>query len=81
MSVVTKCKTEKRKAIVSTDSQWSKHEACFACVTRVRLTPVPVLAKLVRCLKRIAQASDLGSCQSKSVIHEAMNCCKNLKIH
>ena len=59
-------------------------EACFACVTQAWLavnhTTSVTSGECLRCSKRIARASQLGSCQSY-VIHEAMNGCKNLKIH
>ena len=69
--LICNCISVKRKseaASVNTDSQWSKQEVCFACATRVWLavnhntsvTP----GKWIRCWKRIARASDLGSCQS-----------------
>ena len=50
------------------NSQWSKQEACFAHATQVWLavnhnTSV-TSGELIRCLKRIARASELGSCQS-----------------
>ena len=50
-------------------SQWSKQEACFACAIQVWLavnhnTSV-TSGKLIPCSKRIARASELGSCQSK----------------
>ena len=54
---------------VNTDSQWSKHEACFARATHVWLavdhnTSV-TSGEWIRCSKCIARASELGSCQSK----------------
>ena len=56
---------------MDTDSQWSKQEACFACATHVWLavnhnTSV-TSGELIQCLKRIAWASELGSCQSNFV--------------
>ena len=53
------------------DSQWSKQESCFACATWVWLafnhnTSI-TSSEWVRCSKRIAQASELGSCQSNFV--------------
>ena len=67
------------------DSHWSKQEACFARATQVWLavnhkTSV-TFGELIRSSKRIARASELGSCQSNCVIHEAMNNCKILKIY
>ena len=68
------------------DSQWSRQEACFACATQVWFavnhnTSV-ISGECIRCSKRIAQESELGSCQSIFyVVHEAMNGCKNMKIH
>ena len=59
-------------ASVNTDSQWSKQEACFACVTPVWLavnhnTNV-FSGELFRCSKRIARASEIGSFQSNFVL-------------
>ena len=56
---------------MDTDSQWSKQEACFAHATHVWLavnhnTSV-TSGELIQCLKRIAWASELGSCQSNFV--------------
>ena len=57
-----------RTASLNTDSQWSKHEACFAPATRVWLavnhnTSV-TSGEWARCSKRVARASELGSCKS-----------------
>ena len=56
---------EKRKSQLD---QWSRHDACFAYATQLRLavkhnTSITSGA-CVRCSKRIARASELGSCQS-----------------
>ena len=69
------------------DSQWCKHEACFARANQVWLAVnhnTSVTSGVwIRCSKRIAPESELGSCHSNlyKVFHEAMNGCKNLKIH
>ena len=65
------------RASVNTDSQWSKQEACFARATEVWLvvnhnTSVSS-GERIRSLKRYTRTSELGSCQSICVIHEAMN--------
>ena len=70
---------------MNTDSQWSKQEACFACVTQVWLivnhnTSV-TSGELIRCLKCIAQQESLAAVNQIYVFHEAMKGCKNLKIH
>ena len=65
------CWSVKRKsgsASVNTDSQWSIQMACFARATQVWLavnhkTSV-TSGEWIRCSKRIARASELGSCQS-----------------
>ena len=58
-------------ASVNTESQWSK-EACFAHATQVWLavnhnTSV-TSGECIRCSKRIARYSELGSCQSNVVL-------------
>ena len=57
---------EKRNSSLNTDSQWSKHEACFACATHVWLTVNHNTSNTsgLDVPKCIAQASELGSCQS-----------------
>ena len=66
---MSECKTESGTASLRTDSQWSKQEACFACATRVWFAvndnTSDTSGEWVWCLKRSAQASELGSCQSK----------------
>ena len=59
---------EKWNSSLNTDSQWSKQEACFAHATQVWLavnhnTSI-TSGEGVLCSKHIAQASELGSCQS-----------------
>ena len=67
------------------DSQWSKQEACFACVTHVWLaanhnSSVTSANEIdVRSVLR-GQVS-LAAFNQICVIHEAMNGCKNLKVH
>ena len=55
-------------ASVNMDSQWSKQEAHFASATQVwlavNLNTSATSGELIRCSKRIALASELGSCQS-----------------
>ena len=70
---------------MNTDSQWNKQEACFVHATQVWLavnhnTSV-TSGKCIQHSKQIAWASELGSCQSNICFHEAMNVCKNIKIH
>ena len=55
-------------ASLNTDSQWSKQEACFELATQVWLavnhnTSI-TSGEGVLCSKRIAWASELGSCKS-----------------
>ena len=53
---------------MNTHSQWSKQEVCFADANQVWLTVNHsnsfTSGELIRCSQRIAQASELGSCQS-----------------
>ena len=53
---------------MNTDSQWSKQEACVASATQVWLAvnhnSSATSGELIKCLKRIAWASEFGSCQS-----------------
>ena len=50
------------------DSQWSKHEDCFARVNQVWLAvnhnASVTSGELIQCSMRIAQESELGSCPS-----------------
>ena len=65
------------------DSQWNKQEACLACATQVWLTVnhnTSVTSKFdVRSILH-GQVS-LAAINQIYVFHEAMNCCKNLKVH
>ena len=75
------CKTEKPD--IQRDQ--TKHEACFERATQVWLavdhnTSV-TSGEMIQCSKRIARASELGSCQSNLCFYEVMNGCKNLEIH
>ena len=61
---------EKLNSQLEQEFQWSKQEACFARTTSVWLdvnhnTSI-TSGEWVRCAKRIARASELDSCQSKS---------------
>ena len=59
---------EKRKSQLEHGQPMGKHEACFARATRVWLAVNHnnsiTSGKRVLCLKRIAVANELGSCQS-----------------
>ena len=67
------------------DSQWSKQEACFACATRVWMlsitTPVSLLANEFDVRSIFHGQMSFAAVNQIGVIHEAMNSCKNLKIH
>ena len=70
---------------MNTDSQWSKQEACLhvqiRCGSLSITTPVslPVNESDVR---RVLHGQvNLAAVNQICVIHEAMNGCKNLKIH
>ena len=70
---------------MNTYSQWSKQEACFACATQVWLavnhnTNVTSGEK-IRCSSVLHRQVSLEALNQIYVIHEAMNSCKNLKIH
>ena len=87
-SYIRFCRSVKRKsgtASVNTDSQWSKQEACFACVTRCGLlsitTPVSLLANEFDDLSVLHGQVSLVAVNQIYVFHEAMNGCKNLKIY
>ena len=77
------------------NSQWSKQEACLARATKVRLAVNHSISitsgELVRCSKRIARASELGSLKQILCISRAYerlkkskdslkDCFKNLNI-
>ena len=70
---------------MNTDSQWAKQEACFARAIQVWLavnhnTSVTSGDEFdVRSVLHV-QVS-LAAVNQICVIHEAMNCCKNLEIH
>ena len=53
---------------MNTDSHWSKQETCFTCATQVWLSvnhnTSVTSGEWFRCSKHIAQANELGSCQS-----------------
>ena len=73
-------------ASVNTDSQWSKQEACFARATPVWLavnhnTPVSLLANESDVQSILHRQVRLAAVNQIYVFHEAMNGCKNLKIH
>ena len=70
---------------MNTDSQWSKQEACFACVTRLWIainhnTSV-TSDELVRRLKLLHGPMSLAAVNQICVNHEATKGCENLKIH
>ena len=72
--------------LIGTASQWSKQEACFACVTWVWLavnhtTPVSLLANEFDVRSVMHMQVSLTAVNQIYVIHKAMNGCKNLKIH
>ena len=70
LTVLLECKTEKRNSQCERgQAMEKKEEACFARATQVWLavnhnTGV-TSGERIRCSKRIARASELGSCQSK----------------
>ena len=66
---------------MKTDSQWSKH-ACLASVTRVSITtPVSLLGNEFDVRSVMHRQVSLAAVNQICVFHEAMNGCKNLKIH
>ena len=72
LTVESRVKWKSRTASLSADSQWSKQSVYFARATQVWL-PVNhnasiISAKKFDVSKRIARASELGSCQSICVI-------------
>ena len=67
---------------MNTDSQWGKQEACFACAIQVWLAVshnTSITSADVQSVLHV-QVS-LAAVNQIYVIHEAMNGCKNLKIH
>ena len=64
------------------DSQWIKQEVCFAHATQVSIkTPVSLLANEFDVRSILHGQVSLAAVNQISVVHEAMNGCKNLKIH
>ena len=73
---------------MNTDSQWSTQKACFACATQVWLTVKVSITTTVSLLgnefnvRRVLYGQvSLAAVNQIFVFHEAMNGCKNLKIH
>ena len=67
---------------MKTDSQWSKQEACLASVTQVSITtPVSLLANEFDVWRVMHRQVSLAAVNQFRAFHEAMNSCKNLKIH
>ena len=70
-----------------TDSRWSQQEACFSRATHIRCgslsitTTVSLLANEFGVHSVSHAQVRLAAVNQMYVIHEAMNCCKNLKIH
>ena len=67
------------------DSQWSKQEACFTCATQVWLavnhnTSV-IFSSEFDFRSILHRQVSLAAINQIHGIHEAMNGCKNLKIH
>ena len=65
-------------ASVSTDSQWSKQEACGSLSIT---TPVSLLAKEFNVQSLSQGQVSLAAVNQICVVHEAMNGCKNVKVH
>ena len=63
------------------DSKWSKPEACFACATRVWLAVVSLLANELYVQSVLHWQVSFAAVNQIHVIHEAVNGCKNLKVH
>ena len=70
---------------MNTDSQWNKQEACLhvplRCGSLSIKTPVWVLANEFDVQTLLHRKVSLAAVNQICVIHEAMNSCKNLKIH
>ena len=61
---------------MNTDSQWSKHEACFAHATQVWLTVNHTISVTLSVLHGQVRSAPVNQ---NYVFHEAMNCCKKSK--
>ena len=59
---LSECKTEKWNSQLEHGQPMEQREACFAHATRVRLAVNHNTSG--KCSKRVARASELGSCQS-----------------
>ena len=72
-------------ASLNTDSQWSKQVACFVhglgCGLLSITSPVSLLANEFDVRSVLHGQESLVVVNQICVIHEAMNGCKNLKIH
>ena len=79
------CKIKKRNSQLEHYSQWSKQEACFAHATRVWVAvdhnSSNTSGKWFDVQSVLHGQVSLAAVNQIWVIHEAMNGCKNLKIH
>ena len=70
---------------MNTNNQWDKHEAGFARATQVWLAvnhkPVSLLAGEFDARSVLHGQVSLAAANQIYAIHEAMNGCKNLKVH
>ena len=70
---------------MNSNSQWSKQEACFEranrCGSLSITTPLSFLANEFYVRSVLHGQVSLEAINQIYVIHEAMNGCKNLKIH
>ena len=70
---------------MNTDSQWPKQYTCFAHAIQVWLlsitTPMSLLANEFDVRSVLRGQVSLAAVNQICVFHEAMNGCKNLKIH
>ena len=76
---------ESGTASLNTGGHWSKQEACFArayrCGSLSITTPVSLLANEYYIRSVFHGLVGLAAVNQVCVSHEAMNGCKNLKIH
>ena len=78
-------KLKNRTASVNMDSQWNKQESCFAlrrrCGSLSVTTPMSLHAYELDVRSVLHGQVSLAAVNRICVIHEAMNGCKNLKVH
>ena len=78
--VLLECETEKRNSQLECGQPMEQTRSSF-CGSLSMTTPVSLLANEFDVGSVLHGQESLAAVNQICVIHEAMNCCKNLKIH